>query len=49
MVNADIVLDESLNPAFRSDALRLEILYQKGGAYMDIDMCMIQEITKIRK
>ena len=36
--NADVICDLTLNPALRADFLRLELLYQFGGIYADIDM-----------
>ena len=43
--NAHIILDTSLNPGLRADALRLEILSKYGGIYVDIDMACLQSIT----
>ena len=39
--NAHIILDISLNPGLRADALRLEILSKYGGIYVDIDMACL--------
>ncbi len=36
--NADVICDLTLNPALRADFLRLELLYQFGGIYADVDM-----------
>ena len=43
-INKDIILDKSLNPGLRADALRLEILYKYGGIYIDIDMALVQPL-----
>lgn len=47
LVNTDIIFDETLNPGFRSDALRLEILYLNGGIYLDTDMCNVNNLNKL--
>jgi len=36
--NGNIIKDKALNPGLRADFLRLELLFQKGGIYADIDM-----------
>ena len=36
--NPDVICNETLNPALRADFLRLELLYQFGGIYADVDM-----------
>jgi mannosyltransferase OCH1-like enzyme len=36
--NKDIISDKTLNPGLRADALRLELLYQYGGVYIDVDV-----------
>lgn len=41
LVNAKYILDKSLNPGLRADLLRLEILYQEGGIYVDTDMAYV--------
>ncbi len=38
LVNARHIRDKSLNPGFRADLLRLEILFIHGGIYIDADM-----------
>lgn len=43
-INKEIILDKSLNPGLRADALRLELLYKYGGIYIDIDMALVKPI-----
>eukprot|EP00347_Sterkiella_histriomuscorum_P011139 403373609 len=47
LINREIIEDKTLNPAFRADALRLEILYQEGGAYLDTDMSGIYSLNDL--
>ena len=42
--NAEIILDTQLNPALRSDFLRLELLLLFGGIYADVDMTCEQSL-----
>jgi mannosyltransferase OCH1-like enzyme len=37
----NIIADKELNPGLRADALRLEILYNYGGIYLDTDMALV--------
>ena len=41
---APIILDKSLNPGLRADALRYEILNKYGGIYVDTDMALVKPI-----
>ena len=38
LVNSEVILDTQLNPALRSDFLRLELLFKFGGIFADVDM-----------
>lgn len=42
-----IILDKSLNPGLRADALRYEILYKYGGIYVDTDMALVKPIHSL--
>jgi mannosyltransferase OCH1-like enzyme len=40
-------MDFSLNPGLRADALRLEILKNCGGIYVDTDMALVKPIHEL--
>jgi mannosyltransferase OCH1-like enzyme len=46
-INKGIILDKSLNPGLRADALRLEVLLRYGGVYIDIDMACIKPLDPL--
>ena len=45
--NKDVICNTDLNPALRADFLRLELLYQFGGIYADIDMTCEKSIEPL--
>jgi inositol phosphorylceramide mannosyltransferase catalytic subunit len=42
-----IILDKTLNPGLRADALRYEILFKYGGIYVDTDMALVKPIRTL--
>lgn len=46
-INSFVILDKTLNPGLRADALRLEILSKFGGIYVDLDMALFKPIHSL--
>ena len=47
LVNSEVILDTQLNPALRSDFMRLELLFKFGGIYADVDMTCERPLTPL--
>jgi mannosyltransferase OCH1-like enzyme len=47
LANLEIIMDTQLNPALRSDFLRLELLFKFGGIYADVDMTCERPLTPL--
>lgn len=47
LVNQDVIANTELNPGLRADFLRLELLFNHGGVYADVDMVCEQSIEPL--